>query len=175
MAGMNLSSSKIEKKEGRGGIFDGSFAIILVLFLLVAASWGGMRWYIMTLSDKLAELDSVIEENSLRLQGKDVDRVASFDSRLSLIGKQLQGETVDSQKFLTQMESLTVPNVRLTEYKYDAVEKTVTVSGETDNFKYIAQQILNLKSEALFVDVKVDSLKRTKEGRIAFSFKAKFN
>lgn len=175
MAGMNLSSSKLDKKEGHRGIFDGSFSIIFVIFLLVAASWGGMRWYIMTLDDKLAGLDSVIEENSLRLQGKDVDRVAHFNARLSLIGDSLQGETADSQKLLTQLESLTVPNVRLTEYRYDVTEKTVTVSGETDSFKYVAQQIISLKGGALFADIKVDSLKLTKEGRVAFSFKAKFN
>ncbi|MFZ2300038.1 MAG: hypothetical protein WAW00_02810 [Candidatus Moraniibacteriota bacterium] len=175
MAGMNLSSSKIEQKEGRSGIFDGSFSIILTIFFLVVASWVGMRWYIMTLNDKLASIDSVIAENSLRLQGKDVDRVATFDSRLSLIGKQLQGESADSQKLLTQLEGLTVPNVRLTEYRYDVMEKTVVVSGETENFKYVAQQIISLKSEKPFTNVTVDSLKRTKEGRIAFSFKAKLD
>lgn len=175
MAGMNLSSSGFGQQEKQSGIFSGSFSIIFIIFLLVSVSWGGMRWYIMTLDDKLASLDSAIEENASRLHGKDVDRVAHFDSRLSLIGNFLQGEAADSQKLLTQLESLTVPNVRLTEYRYDVTEKTVTVSGETDNFKYVAQQIISLKSETPFSEIRVDSLKLTKDGRVAFSFKARFN
>ncbi len=175
MAGINLSSSALGKKEGGGGVFDRSFVMILVIFCLVLASWGGIRWYIKTLDERLAGLSVVIEKNSMQLQGKHVDRVAYFGSRLGFIEKQLNGGAVDSQKLLGQLETLVVPNVRLTEYKYNEAEKVVTISGETDNFKYVAQQIISFKSDDLFAGIKVDSLTRTKEGNIAFSFKARFN
>ncbi len=172
---MNLSPSALGKKEGRRGIFDTSFIAVLIIFFLVLAGWGGMRWYIQKLDDKLTGIEAEIEKNSLQLQGENVDRVANFGVRLELIDKQSKSSAVDSQKLLSQLESLAVPSVRLTEYKYNEAEKTVTVSGETDTFRYVAQQMVSLKSESLFAGIKVETLTRTKEGRIAFSFKARFN
>lgn len=174
MAGINLTLSTAEKMEENKGIFDGSLAIISVIFFLVVASWGGMRWYIKTLNDKLANLDATLEQFSAQLRGDKVNRVAYFDARFGFVGQQMKGAPVDAKKLLGQLESLTVPNVRLTKYEYNEVGKFVVVEGETDNFKYIAEQIISLKSEALFAGIKVDSVQRTKEGRIEFSLKAKF-
>lgn len=172
MAGMNLSSSTFEKKDV--GIVDKTFIITVVVFLLVAATWGSMRWYIQTLNDRLAGLDATLAESSLQLRGEAVDRAAHFDTRLTLIGQQLDNGSVDTQALLNQLESLAVPNIKLTRYEYNQAEKFVEVTGETDNFKYIAQQIISLKSENLFRAITVDSIRRTDEGRIAFSFKVKF-
>jgi len=172
MAGINLSSGTFEQKTSHRSIADSSLTLSTILFLLVAAGWGGMRWYISTLDGKLANLEATIQENATRLQGSAVDRVAHFATRLDLIGKQLDQPSIDSQALLTQLESLTVPNVRLTRYEYNDAEKVVEVAGETDNFKYVAQQIISLKSESLFSGITVDSIDRTKEGNIAFSLKA---
>lgn len=174
MAGLNLSSSVGEKKEGGGGISDSSLIVISSIFFLVVIGWGGMRWYIKTQNDTLAKLDVSLEESSSQLRGDKVNRVAYFDARSGLIGEQLKGESVDAKKLLTQIEGLAVPQVRLTKYEYNATEKFVEVIGETDNFKYIAQQIISLKSEDLFAEIKVSSLKRTETGRIEFSLKAQF-
>lgn len=174
MAGINLSSSTAEKNEGGGGIFDSSLTVILVIFFLVVSGWGGMRWYMKMLDDRLANLDASLQQNSSQLQGDQVNRVAYFDARAGLIKKQLESSSVDSQKLLSQMESLAVPNVRLTRYEYNEAGRFVEVAGETENFKYVAEQIISLKSEDLFAGIRVDSLKWTKEGRIEFSLKAQF-
>lgn len=171
---MNLTLSTAEKMEENKGIFDGSLAIISVIFFLVVASWGGMRWYIKTQNDTLANLDATLAQSSPQLQGDKVNRVAYFDARSRFAGQQVNGVTVDAKKLLGQLESLTVPNVRLTRYEYNEVGKFVVVEGETDNFKYIAEQIISLKSEELFAGIRVDSIQRTKEGRIGFSLKAQF-
>ena len=177
MAGINLSSSTSggEKSVRSSGSFDKSFVFFTVLFLLTALLFGGTRYYIKTLDAKRVALDVKLAESSAQLQGKAVDRVASFDKRLTLVGEQLRDRSVDSQKLLSQLENLTVPNVKLKKYEYSEAEKYVMVEGETENFKYIAQQIISFKSDALFSGITVESLTRTKEGRIAFSLKAEFN
>jgi len=177
MAGINLSSSTSggEKNAGGGGFFDKSFVIVTALFLLTALVFGGARYYIKTLDAEQIALDARLAESSSQLQGKAVDRVASFENRLTLIGEQLRGRTVDSQKLLNQLEALVVPNVTLKKYEYNEAERYVMVEGETDNFKYIAQQIISFKSDALFSGITVESLARTESGRVAFSLKAEFN
>jgi hypothetical protein len=174
MAGMNLTLSTAEKMEESKGIFDGSLTIISVIFFLVVASWGGMRWYIKTLDDRLANLDATLAQSSAQLQGDKVNRVAYFDARSGFAEQQLKDVPIDAKKLLGQLESLTVPNVRLTKYEYNEMGKFVVVEGETDNFRYIAEQVISLKSEALFAEIKVDSVQRNREGRIEFSLKAGF-
>ncbi len=175
MAGINLSSSTLGKKSGSGGLVDSSFIIITILFCLTVAGFGGLRWYISSQDATLADLDATLKEGGLKLQGPTVDRVAYFDSRLTLAEKQASSGAVDSQKLLNELESLVIPSVKLTKYEYNAAEKFVVVSGETDNFKYVAQQVISFKSEKIFAGITVESLTRTESGRIAFSFKAKFN
>jgi Tfp pilus assembly protein PilN len=70
------------------------------------------------------------------------------------------------------MGKLVVSEVKLTGYQYNKETDTITVSGVTDNFKYLAQQLLVLKTAEGFVSPKVESLKRDKEGKIAFAITA---
>ena len=169
MSGVSGSKSR----EGR--LLDGSFIVITVLFCLVVAGFGGLRLYIGTLDSRLTELDSTLQESSAQLRGADVDRVARFDDRLTLAKQQQMSDPVNAQKLLQQLESLVIPSVRLTKYEYNAAEKFVEVAGETDSFKYVAQQIISFKSDSLFAGIKVESLDRTEAGRIRFSLKAHFN
>lgn len=170
---MNLSSSIVEKKEPSRGIFGNSFVVIVVIFSLVVVSWGSMRWYIKKLDDKLASFNVLLDQRFLQLQGEKVDRAVHFDNRLKLIEQQ-SGSVVDSTKLLTQLEGLVVPQVRLKKYEYDEKERLVRAVGVTDNFKYVAQQIISFKSESLFAEIKVDTLKRTEDGNIEFSLIARF-
>lgn len=175
MAGINLSSLTSEKSTPRGGVFDTSFAVITGFFLLALLVFGGGRYYISMLDAESLTLDAKIAESTVQLKGKNVDRVAHFDDRLTLVKEQLKGRSVESQKLLAQLEALFVPNIRLTKYEYSEAEKYVLVEGESENFKYIAQQIISFKSEPLFSGIVVEALTRTKEGGIKFSLKAAFN
>lgn len=175
MAGINLSSSTSEKKGKGGGIFDSSFTIVTIIFILTIVGFAGSRFYIKTLDTKRAGLAATLEESSSRLQGKNVDRAAYFDNRLTLVKEQLSARTIDSQKLLNQLETLVVPSIRLTKYEYNETEKFVVVEGDAESLKYVAQQIISFKSDDLFAGIQVHSLTRTKEGRITFSLIADFN
>ncbi len=171
---MNLSSSVPKKKQEGSWIFGGP-AIVTVIFFLLLAFWGGMQWYLKTLDKTLSEQQILLEDNASRLKGDAVDRVASFDTRLTLAEGQMSGDTPDTGKLLSQLESLVIPNVKLTKYVFDENGKFVVVEGETDTFKYVAQQLFVLKGEDPFTNIKVDSLKKNLEGHIVFSFKADLN
>lgn len=171
MEGLNLSSSIVEKKEKKGA-FDSSFVVVSIIFFLVVASFGGLRWYIKTLDDTLAKLDATLQERSLLLHGDSVNRVANFNARLGVIEQQLKVTPVDSQKLLSQLEGLVLPQVRVTKYEYNKTSGVVEVAGETNSFKYVAQQMFSFKSEDPFSKIRVNTLKRTDSGAIAFSFKA---
>lgn len=171
---MNLSSSVPEKKQTGSRLLGGSVVAVSFFFLLLAL-WGGMLWYLKTLDSTLLKQKAALAESTLLLRGEKVDRVASFAARLMLARKQMSTDSVDTGKLLNQLESLVIPEVVLTKYEFNEKEKFVLVEGETDNFKYVAQQLFILKGENLFADIKTDSLKKSLEGRISFSFRAELN
>lgn len=171
---MNLSSSMPEKKVKTRRTFDNYFIFIAGVFFLTIALFAGLRWYINILDGKLSDFDTIFAEHAKQLRGEKVDRVAHFDQRLALAGKQLDGDIVDSQKLLNQLESLVIPSVKLTKYEYNETGKFVEVAGETDNLKSVAQQIISFKSENPFEKIKVESLNVTEGGQIEFVFTSGF-
>jgi len=143
---------------------------LLAITLLV---WGGLRLYIASIDKKISALETVLLEGATRLEGDDIDRIANFDARVTHIWSD-PSEQVDPTQILGKLESLVVPQVILTKYLYDQQKKESMILGETDDFRYLAEQILSLKSEILFSKVVVDTIGRTESGRIQFTLRAGF-
>lgn len=175
MAGVNLSQSMDAQAEKRKKhLFSASgFPISIILLVVTVVGWGGLRWYIYSLDKKITALDVTIADSGNRLQGESVDRIVDFDTRVSLLGAD-SAELIDPETFLTTLESLIVPQVLLTDYEYDNREQICTVSGVTDNFRYLAEQIISLKSDPFFSTVKIHAISRNDEGKIEFTLKTNF-
>jgi chromatin segregation and condensation protein Rec8/ScpA/Scc1 (kleisin family) len=173
MPGMNLSEPTPAQEQVKAGFVTGS-VVVTAIFFLILTVWGGMQWYIKTLDERLAAQTAMLEENSTKLKGEKVDRIASFDTRLTLMKKQIDGETTDTQTLLNQLERLVIPNVKLTKYEYNKKDKFVLIGGETDNLKFVAQQLISFKGESQFTEIQVNSLRKNLDGRVEFSFKAAF-
>lgn len=168
MSGINLSSqSAFGKKERSAPGVDKGLLSALALLILVAGVWGGERWYLSQLDSEMAQLDSVIAEKSQQMKGKSVDRVADFDARVALL--QQRGTMIEPRVVLDQLELLTIPTVKLTEYALSEEDGKLTISGETDTFKFLAQQILSYRSDAFFDTLKVSKIGNTQDGKIEFS------
>ena len=144
---------------------------VVVLALIVAAIWGGIRWFLYSTDQKIAGLQGTIDSANADLLGEDVDRIVDRDTRLTNISA-AEGKDADTAALFSQLERLTVPEVHLTLYEYDHEEGKVAVSGLTDNFKFLAQQIISFKSEAPFGNIRVDKIVNTKDGKIAFTLMA---
>lgn len=172
MAGINLSQSLQESKKNaeKKSLSDKGLIGAFVILLLVAGGWGGLRWYMQTLDDRIAFLEETLANNANRLEGENADRVADFNNRLILIGEGIDN-AAEPKEILEQLERLTVPDVVLTKYEYNRQDHVMFIGGVTDNFKYLAQEILSLKSEKAFSEVKVEIITRTKEGKLAFVLK----
>lgn len=170
MAGVNLSRLTVtdQQPHGKGHFAVSGFWISIVVLLVTLAGWGGLRWYIHSLDQKVAALDTIIADDTSRLTGDDVDRVADFSARLTFIGSD-PATLVDPQTIFAKLESLVVPQVTLVKYEHDQSARTSTVSGTTDNFRYLAEQIVSFKGESSFVGVQVGDISRSDKGAIEFT------
>jgi Tfp pilus assembly protein PilN len=175
MAGVNLSQSMASQadKSAKRPFSVSSFPLSIILLLITFVGWGGLRWYLYSLNQKITQLDETISASGNRLQGENIDRIADFDARSSLLGVS-STERVDPVVVLSKIETLIVPEIVLTKYEYNKQEKMSLIAGETDNFRFVAEQIINLKSDSLFSQVVVDQISRSEEGKIQFVLRANF-
>ncbi len=60
----------------------------------------------------------------------------------------------------------------LTEYEFDEKDQLTTISGRTDNFKTLAEQMIIFKSAKMFTTMKLDDIDRDENGQINFRVKA---
>lgn len=153
-----------------------SASIIMVfIFFVVLVSWGGMKWYLRTLDSASAQSNMEFDQVSKDLSGSRVDRLVAVGTRLSLLQEQLNDTNrVESAVFFSQLEKLTIPEVRISKYEVDMKKRSLVVTGVTDNFKYIAQQMNQFKRDDFFKGVTAGTFTRDGKGMITFSFNATF-
>jgi len=171
MEGINLSSSIPEQNKRKSFLSSGTFWIIF-LFLSLLALWGGMLWYLGTLDQILLQKKSILSESANKVKGKAVDRIVDLNNRVKISTDQ-SISAVDTNALLSQLESLVIANFRLTSYVFDKTSNTISIKGETDNFKYVAQQMAFFKKNPNFKNITLDTVDR-KDGIISFSFKSTF-
>lgn len=173
MAGVNFSQSITADEKAPKSVYNytSGMPISVGLLVLTLLGWGGMRWYMSSLDNKINQVTADITASSAALQNERVARVATFDAKLSLINTD-PAESIDPVPMLSELETLIVPQVTLKNYSYDQSTGEVTLTGKTGNFRYVAEQIISLKSHPSFSRVEVDSTGRSEGGAIDFTLRA---
>lgn len=172
MPGVNLSQSMIEEERPlQRSFFDTGVILSLVVLMLVGLGWGGLRLYMNSLDAKIAALDTTINANGEDLRGDRIDRVADFEARIKYFSKNKE-DFIEPENILAALETVMVSGIVLTKYEYDQVTGVSTISGRSEDFKKLAEQILSLKSERIFSQVEVEGVGRDEEKRLTFVLKA---
>ncbi len=174
MSGVNLSQT-IEEEESstKLGFFDASVVVSLLVLLISGLVWGGIRFYNSSLDKKMVQLDEALNANTERIRGDHIDRIADFDARIAYFSNS-QEELSEPRDILKALEGVMVSGIILTKFEYDHEQHASIMTGTADDFKRLAEQILRLKSEKLFSQVRVERIERNDKNRIVFSLKASF-
>lgn len=170
MAGINLSQS-IQAKQAQAKVrfFDRGLVFMVVIIILLLVSFGASRWYLGTLKERMAALDTEVNTRTASLKGGEVDRVADFVDRLGFIDEYLSTET-DPIALLADLERFTLPSVRLTLFEHVAGEKKTRIGGEAASLKEIAQQMATFKQMDGVREIAVEKVEYNKEARLMFIF-----
>lgn len=172
MAGLNLSQA-LEEKQARahGQFFDKSFFMGIIFLAVTFAVFGGVRWYLAVLERNLANVESEIASKTATLEKGEARRVADLRDRLDTITTHL-ATTSDPATLFANVESVTLPSVRLTTYEEDWEKGAMTLEGVTDNLKFVAQTMLALKRILPGSEVSVDSVTYDDTGKVEFRLMA---
>jgi hypothetical protein len=170
MLGVNISQSQEEEetKPKRTGFFDTGTIISIVLVGLSVAVWGGIQLYMQSLDKKIATIDASVVQDSGRLSGENIDRIADFDARVAFFASK-QPELVEPLDMLKKLEETMVSGIVLTDYEYDHEMNVGIVSGKASDFRALAEQILSFKTNGLFSQVGVKRTERDEDGVLHFT------
>jgi hypothetical protein len=171
MAGINLSDGVTTAEREKKSSFDVGFIFAVILMVLVLGVWGGIRYFMFTTDKDTANLEAQIVGATTDLQGPKVDRILAFDVRMGGIEESAKTNE-DVAARLTELEGLVIPSVRLTDYTFNHDDGSVTISGVTSDYKYLAQQLISLKTKTEYAGMRVDKIANTATGEISFTLKA---
>lgn len=170
MLGVNIAQSTEEEetKPKRAGFFDTGTIISIVLVTLSAAVWGGIQLYMQSLDKKIAAIDASIAQDSGRLSGASIDRIADFDARIAFFAGK-EKELMEPLDMLKKLEEVMVGGIVLTDYEYNHETNVGKISGKASDFRALAEQILVFKSKGLFSQVSVKRTERDDQGVLRFT------
>ncbi|MCW1888549.1 MAG: hypothetical protein KIH67_003270 [Candidatus Moranbacteria bacterium] len=171
MAGINLSQSTTERKVDRRKFFDAGMVFSSILLLIVLAAWGGIYYLSMKTTQEIASLQNEIDTSGVEMKGPKIDRILDFDTRIEMVSKNIESQ-VDASEMLVGLEELVIPSIRLTNYEYDHENGNVTIEGITSDFKFLAQQLISLKKNEQYANIRVDKIGNSESGDIVFTLKS---
>lgn len=170
MPGINLSQTAQQKTDIRRHpiLGKGLIAIIVVLLLAVAA-WRGLLFWESRINKEVEGIEAETAKIRVDFDGEQADQVVGFQFRLDSIAQSFVNKTYPAD-MLRSLESLMLGGIDLSEYSFDAQKQSITITGQSDSFLAVAQQMAILKRTPGFDELAVDSLKREETGKISFTF-----
>ena len=180
MANIDLYQSIQEEKGSVGGkkrIIDRGIWVAIAILAATFVVWGGLKFYGELLNRKIDDLNGQIAEESGRVKSSDIERVADFQGRVSVIKQNLPFKK-DPSEFLGNLEKAVISGVVVNscnfEYGQDGKVNSMIMEASTDNFSLLAQQVLSLKNTDYFNNVGLGKITRGQDGKIKFSIEAEF-
>lgn len=172
MAGINLSQSGEERRSSsKKKMFDAGFIIVVIVFVLVLGVWGALWYFSQSAEGEIQALDAQINAATTELTGDEVDRILGFDARVKGIEENVPLHLDTAERF-AQLEKMILPSIRLTNFSYDHQKGATVIEGVTNDYKFLAQQLISLKTDPMYQNIRVDAVTTTETGDISFTLKS---
>ncbi len=144
-------------------------AIFLLFFSVV--SYFTLSGFLKKTEEEAAALASaLVQTEEASLEKEILTAKKKIEDFSSLIGRHLSPSEV-----FEIVEKNCHPKVWFSQFNLSSNEKTLRVSGETDNFETLGQQIFILEEETALAKVRLESFSITSEGRINFELSLALN
>ena len=153
---------KINSKETKNSSFLEIFALVILSFLIVALLAGYL--YVGRL---LNETKKEIKQKEMSLEVSPADRkieknVLLAQSRIEIF-KNLIDSHYNISKIFGLIESDCLPNVQFSEFRFEKKGNLISLSGKTDNFVSLGQQVDAFRKDPLLYSVKISKMSPNKE------------
>jgi uncharacterized protein YoxC len=115
---------------------------------------------------KIKEIQKIIDEEAKEKEGK-IKEVSEINNRISTFSKIIQNHFFVSDLFKL-ISDLTHPKVYYKNFDLNTEKNSLSLSGETENFFTLGQQILLFKENEMIKGIDISKISKTKEGKVEF-------
>jgi Tfp pilus assembly protein PilN len=148
------------------------FIIFLLIFTII--SYFVLDHFFKKSEQKLKEVEKKIEETKSPEKRALEDYLKSLKEKIDDFTPLILSHRKSSNLF-DFLEKNTHPKVFFTKLDFDAKANHIKISGKTDDFLTLGQQLLIFRKSEFVQNLKLSEIKISKEGKVEFSFDFSLN
>ena len=141
------------------------FAIFLLL--LSTAGYFVMNNFLDKAKNNLASIESEISQvmtpEKVTLEREVLFSKGEIDRFANLVNQHLETSAI-----FGIVQRVTHPKVWFSKFDLDSRQKTFQLTGETENFESLGQQVLIMRNEEAISIINLDTVSTTRDGRVGF-------
>lgn len=146
-----------------------------VIFLLIFAIGGyfALNNFLQKADKELASLKLNITEVMTPEKIALEKEILSFKDKIDMFSYLIE-QHLESSKVFGIIQKVTHPKVWFSNFDFNSRQKTLKVSGKTQNFESLGQQLIILENEETIDNVDLETISISKEGGIEFNLSLSF-
>ncbi|MFH1894359.1 MAG: hypothetical protein ABH813_00415 [Patescibacteria group bacterium] len=149
-------------------------ANILLCFSLVLLAAVSASYFILNNSQQKTEKEIQLLDEKLALASASPEaslekEVLNYQKKINDFSSLLASHKYSSQIF-PLIESATHPKITFSKFSLEVNGQNIALSGTTDSFQTLGQQLIIFKNEKLIKEAKVSNIAFEKDGKISFNF-----
>ena len=159
-----------EKSKGLNILF------YLAIFLLIIAlgSYFALNSFAQKANERLTSLRSSISEIMTPDKSSTEEKVLTAKAKIDAVSRLIEDHLRGSKAF-TIIERTTHPKVWFEKFDFDAEQKTLKLSGQTENYEILGQQFMIMENEKTIQKVVLETITKDQEGKVNFNLNLSFN
>ena len=146
--------------------------VCLALILVLAGSYFYLNILTGKITKEIQDKEEALKitpsqkslEDNLSLTGNKIDQFADLASKHRKVAN-----------IFTFIENTCLPNIQFSDFNFDIAKETVNISGQTDSFVALGQELNILKQEALIKKINLSGVSINDEGTVDFTFSIIFS
>jgi len=142
---------------------------IIVLLLSSIIGYFGLRYFIKNSDQRLKEIEEEIGKAKSPERKALEDRLNSLSAKIDDFSPLLLNHQ-KSSNFFNFLEENTHPKVFFTKLNLDTKGNLIELSGQTDDFLTLGQQLLIFQKSEFVQNLKLSKVGISKEGKVEFTF-----
>lgn len=165
----------ISKKETeRKPWLDWVFYFCLFLLIISVLSYFVLEYSLKSAEEELKNLKSEISEQRGEKNSQLKEKLLLNQKKIDDFSEILKEHKLTSQVF-TLIENSTHPKISFVDFDFNSANSGLMFSGQTSNFKTLAEQLLILQREENIENIEISNISLTDEGNIDFSLDITLN
>lgn len=172
---MAIQLSSAPKTESNKSLWVTIFLYFsLVFFLASVSSYFVFDYYAKKYSKNIEEIKMNIEQKGTAEEKKREEYILEKQETIKDFSKLLDEHKFVSS-FFTNFESWCHPRVWFSRVNLNVADLTVGLSGQTDNFETLGQQILVFRNNKFIKGIDLSNIQMNDEGKIDFNLSVVFD